>query len=212
MNVVEIGNPRKLATWQEHLQSISGKYLSEDFPDPYFFFALSTLGLPNPEQDNQLDEEAMVRGLKTLAKFNDAIHTVFKPHAVTDIERFSELLKECGYKNYTIANIHPSILARKAVFTIVNYSSTVLVDASLTGCPTIDFVRYDSRGSHVINGESLLKDFVDYFIEGDVVELENTVQQLLADNAYRRPDTQIDRFSIAESQAFPIYTFVDLLG
>jgi hypothetical protein len=174
-----IGNPRSFPTWQSYLQEVTSRYLSPTLPRPYFFFVLGTINLPNPDQGNVSDDSTFRLCLSALKDFSKDIHTVFKPHPVTDMDQLKSILEEVGYENYSIVFVHPIILAKNALFSIANYSSTVLADANAGGCPTIDFARYDSRGDRVIENKSLLIDAVDYYIDGDVQKLQKTVKYLL---------------------------------
>lgn len=181
--ILAVGNTRALKTWQDFIANGTPRYLGDKVSDVYFLFVLGLLDLPNPDRNNQHDDEAVRRCLQALSGFCNRVQTVFKPHPVTDRGRLDAMLTEVGYRNYTYSYAHPMMLARNARFAIANYSSTVLCDAKAVGCPTIDFVSYDTRAQHLVGNESLLSDYVDYYIPGDEPELVRVVDRLLTEPA-----------------------------
>ena len=113
---IEVGNTRGLRAWQDFLAANAGRYLTKDIHRPYFLFVLSTLDLPNTSRGNDYDDTAVEKCLKVLRPYNESILTVFKPHAVTDMEHFDSLLRRVGYRNYVVSYAHPMILANNARF------------------------------------------------------------------------------------------------
>ena len=199
MTLFEVGNPRMLPTWQQYLESVAYRYLSEKLTEPYFFFVLGPIETPNPFNNNEWDDFAILNGLRIMKEYNDKIFTVFKPHPLTNMAQFQKMLEDIEYKNYIILNIHPFIISKKAKFALSLFSSTVLVDVHDVGCPTIDFVHYDGRGMDVIGQNSLLNNYVDYYIDGDEEELKATVDGLLNKDA-----TPSDRISQEKVTTVPL--------
>jgi len=207
MRLLNVGNPRQLPAWQRHLSDNARRYLPSTVEECYFFYALGVLDLPNPERENRHDLESVRGCLQVLCDYNSDIMTVFKPHPTTDLKKLDNLLQELHYENYEICNVHPMILAKGAKFTLANYSSTVLVDAHNLGCPTIDYVRYDSRGLEVLQGRSMLLDYVDFFVPGDTALFREVLDHLIhGAEIARAPSTPTQAFKSSTETALPNLT------
>ena len=197
---VYVGNTRRLEPWQRYLDR-QGRVSAKRLPEPYFFFALSTLLTPNPDHGNRYDDALVRSCLQLLKVHNNEIATVFKPHAVTDMQHFQWLLDELGYKNYIISYSHPMILMKNAKFCFSYYGTTLFLDAYFLGCPTVEFTRYDSRGLHITGDQSLLLDYVDYFSNGDEDRMQHMLHRIVHGDVTveRDPDRIEDDFTVRTS-------------
>ena len=108
---MKIGYHRRLPSWTRFMGD--GLSTLDNFGARYFVFYLTgisgnRLGLNEPDYSVLLMES-----LKVLKNYNDAIKTVFKPHIITAMDEFYDILDQVGYENYVVDYGHPMILAQK---------------------------------------------------------------------------------------------------
>ena len=192
--VIQVGYTRGLKEWQEYLSLNSGHLFPEEIKMPYFFYPLGTLGKAVVEEDNPIGEVRFRECLKVLKAYNNDLMTVFKPSAVTEMDGVYKILEEIGYKNYIVSYAHPHQICKNARFTIATHNTTVLLDAYILGCPTIEYMCYDSRIYNALGGESLLDGFVDYAIDRDQVALKTVLDKIIySDVQVQRNDDKVKK-------------------
>lgn len=176
---INVGFTRGMKSWQDYLHRNATTYLGQEVSTPYFFFPLgnhgSIFGIPG-----YVDRDVLfIECLEILSEFSQSIQTVFKPSALTQIERIHEILDSINYKNYVISYAHPMMLMTNASFLLTNGASTLIRDAYFIGCPTIEYSDFGDA-IHKLNGEqSANLDFVDYYIYRDAQRLKEVVQLII---------------------------------
>jgi hypothetical protein len=162
---------------------------------PYFFFPLGSLGKELVAQDHLPGEVPFRECLQVLKAYNNDLMTVFKPAAITEMDKVYKILEEIGYKNYIVSYAHPLQICKNARFTIAYYCTTVLLDAYVLGNPTIEYVYYDSRIHNALGGKSYLDGFVDYAINRDQVALKTALDKIIySDVKVHRDDDKIKKY------------------
>lgn len=177
---LKMGYNRRLSCWTAFVERES-HYL-ERFGEKYFVFYLTgisgnRLGLEEPDYSILL-----IESLKILNRYSDEIKTVFKPHIVTDMDRFKKILSDVGYKNYIIDYGHPMVLAYKAKFVFAYTYSTVLFDAYFLGKPVMLYTQYDPRLYEKLGKQSEGGRACDYFIHRDQEQLNRVVKHLVREH------------------------------
>jgi hypothetical protein len=192
--VIQVGYTRGLKEWQEYLSLNSGPLFSDEIKMTYFFYPLGTLGKAVVQEDNPIGEVRLRECLEVLKTYNNDLMTVFKPSAITEMDKVYKILKEIGYKNYIVSYAHPIQICKNARFTIASHHCTVLLDAYVLGCPTIEYMCYDSRIYNAFGGKSYLDGFVDYAIDRDQVALKTVLDKIIySDVQVQRNDDKIKK-------------------
>ncbi len=191
----KIGYARRLPEWTAFMQRESEKL--DMYSDNYFVFYLTgisgnRLGLDEPEYS-----ELLIEALTVLKKFNKDIQTVFKPHIITAMDEFVEILDKIDYKNYIIDYAHPMIMAQKAKFAFAYTYSSTLFDAYFAGKPVILYTKYDPRLFELLNGKSEGGDACDYFIHRDPEKLDHILRKAISG------DLTVSRDSAFIDENFP---------
>jgi len=142
---------------------------------PYCLFILTTMG----KRLNQIEEppisEVFKESLIQLKKFNPRMHTVIRPHPITDITILENILKEVEYQNFTIDYGHPAILSSKAAFVIGNSFSNTMYDAYILKRPIILYTGY-----HKTWRDKFMKwPFVDFMFDRDPNAFSETILKIL---------------------------------
>ena len=177
--VIQIQYTRRLNEWINYLESNGDKYLPKELKRPYVFFPLSVIG-EHVEGENCISStDKLKETLLVLKEFNNDILTVFKPHYKTDLEGVKEIIRSIGFRNYIVSYAHPLLLIKHAKFTLTYHSTSMLVEAYLSGCPTVEYAHYDSRYFAYTGGCSRYYEYVDYFIHRDKVELRDVLRKLI---------------------------------
>jgi len=197
---LRIGYTRGMAEWQKFLANSRYSPLSTEEKTPYIFFVLSLLEHAVIGEDNPPRKVLLEECLLVLKEFCKDIHTVFKPSAVTEMDTFTRLINEVGYKNYTISYDHPICLAKNAKLTMAYTPTGVLYDAYFIGCPTVEYAHYDSRVIEMTGGKSLTGDIVDYFVCRDMNKLRAVLKKLIYNYV------KVERNGAKLREYFPVLT------
>ncbi len=191
---IQVGYTRGLKGWQEYLSLNSEHLFPEEIKKPYFFFPLAHLEKRFVGEDTPILEVPFRECLQVLKAYNDDLMTVFKPSAITEMDKVYKILEEIGYKNYIVSYAHPHQICKNARFTIASSSTTVLLDVYILGCLTIEYVCYDSRVHNALGGKSFYDDFVDYAIDRDQVALKTVLDKIIySDVQVHRNDDKIKK-------------------
>jgi hypothetical protein len=176
--IIYTGYFRSYPSWLDYVEQERKTYPAINGGE-YFLFILTTLGRRLADIDEPPMIELLEESLAVLKKFNNKIHTIFKPHPVTDLNKFNDVLSRIGYKNYSIDYGHPMILSTKAKFVVGNLFSTAMVDSYYLGCPTIEYCQYDPRVNKILNNRSHGQGLCDFFIPRNAAKLESIVLGIL---------------------------------
>lgn len=187
---LQIGYHRRLSKWLSFVEREAEKLSFRK--GEYFVYFLG--GVIDQKRYPALEEpkyrELVEESLAVLSKFNDSIKTVFKPHIITDMAVFEDILKHVGYRNYSIDYSHPMILSRGARFVISTNFSTVFFDSYYLGTPVVLYTRYDLELARLLGGRSEGGEACDYFVNRDPVVLEQIVRQLVHEGT--KPERRAD--------------------
>lgn len=175
------GYYRGFPAWLEYVEREKNSYSKINEQD-YCLYILTTLEKRLANINEPPIEDLLHESLQVLKKFNKRIHTIFKPHPATDMQRLRQILDKTGYENYSIDYGHPMILATKAKFVIANLFSTTLVDAAYLQAPIIEYCQYDPRLAEILDNKSAGQELCDFFIQRDPHRLDHVVADILDDN------------------------------
>jgi hypothetical protein len=176
------------ATWLEFVRERSDFYLkglqtgSEAITDqPVIVFILGYLGkFDFLKYDNSM-LALLEETLEVLAKTPAEIPVILKPHIITDREIIERYVSNLPAGKFIISDLHPAVLASRAMCFIGNYYSTTFADATAFQVPTIEYTEYSDRALGVTNGGSMRPVFVSEFINKDPEKLR-TVLCAIASN------------------------------
>ena len=197
--VIQVRNTRRLNEWISFLENNRGKYLPKELKRPYVFFPLSIIGKHIKGEDCLSSTDKLKEVLLVLKEFNNDILTVFKPHHKTDLDGVKEIIRLVGFRNYIVSYAHPLLLIKQAKFTLSYHSTSVLIEAYLSGCPTVEYAHYDSRFFEYNEGRSRYLECVDYFIHRDKEQLRGVLKKLIYEEVI-----QVKRDLIKRKKDFPI--------
>lgn len=174
---MKIGYHRRLPSWTAFMENEIPAL--DRFGDPYFVFYLTgisgnRLGLDEPDYSVLL-----IEALEVLKKYNGNIKTVFKPHIITAMDEFHEILGRVGYDNYVIDYGHPMVLAQKAKFVFAYTYSSVLFDAYYMGKPVALYTQYDPRLYELLGRQSEGGTACDFFVHRDPQQMESVLDLLI---------------------------------
>ncbi|MCX6984143.1 MAG: hypothetical protein NT118_05230 [Lentisphaerae bacterium] len=181
--IINAGYVRRMPQWINFVRESAREYIPKE-RKPYFLFILSTAGKRLDELEEPPLSELLAESLTVLKKFNSRIHTIFRPHAITDVEKFKLMLEKIDYENYSVDYGHPMILSSGAEFVIGNFFSTTLFDAYYLGIPVIEYSFYDRELLRRIGTKSYGSGCCDFFIDRDPGKLESVVASILSGNAH----------------------------
>ena len=168
------GYVRRFSEWQKFFRN-----KTEEYPiinrQRYCLFILTTMG----KRLNQIEEppikDTLRKSLMHLKQFNSKLHTVFKPHPLTDMEIFNEIIEEVGYENYSVDYGHPSVLSSKAEFVMGNAFSNTMYDSYFLKRPVVLYSQY-----HRTWKEKFEKwPYVDFLCDRDPERFVKTVEGIL---------------------------------
>jgi hypothetical protein len=123
--------------------------------------------------------ELLRETLSVLKNYNENFHTIFRPHAITDIKKLKQILEEIGYSNFSIDYGHPMILSSNAVFAIGNFFSAALFDAYFMNVPIVEYSSYDRAFLESVGGASIAGPCCNFFIDRDACKLDETIKSLI---------------------------------
>jgi len=187
--IINAGYVRRMPQWIKFVRESAGEHVPEE-RKPYFLFILSTPGKRLNELEEPPLSELLSESLTVLKKFNNRIHTIFRPHAITDVEELKLTLKELDYSNYSVDYGHPMILSPGAEFVIGNFFSTTMFDAYYLGTPVIEYSYYDRELSGRMGFKSYGNSCCDFFIDRDRNKLEEVVSDILEGKIKTKRDSQ----------------------
>ena len=135
------GYIRRFPAWIDFFRETVNAYKSS-LPQPYCLFILTTMG----KRLNQIEEppisETFKESLKLMKPFCKRIHTVFRPHPITDMDILKSIIEEVDYENYTIDYAHPAVLSYNAKFITGNGFSNTMYDAYYMKRPVVLYTQY----------------------------------------------------------------------
>lgn len=176
--IIKVGYEHGLPRWKQFTKkAASENHLSEQ--GPYFLYVLTSLGRRMDNYEEPLFIDLLRESLTVLKKYQKDIKTVFKPHAITDMEAFRKLLKDLQYENYVIDYGHPMILAMNARFILGNACSLTMFDAYYLGKPVVEYSFTDPVLFERIGRQSLGGGICDFFIRRDMKELDTVMGRLI---------------------------------
>jgi len=179
--VIQVGYTRAFNEWKQFIGKNINSYFKGEISTPYFFFPLDVVGVWITGEKCASGAVKLKECLAVLKEYNRDILTVFKPHHKTDIKKAQEILDSIGYENYVISYLHPLILMKNAKFTLTYSPSSLLVEAHLNGCTTVEYADYDSRYLEYSRGKPIHLDCVDYFVCRDKQQLRQVIKELVYD-------------------------------
>lgn len=173
------GYLRALPAWRSFVEEAAAACPAIN-SGPYFLFILSCFSKRIPSFEEPALGDVFVEALGVLKKFNPRIKTVFRPHAITNLDELKRLLEKSGYSNYVIDHGHPMILSSKASFAIGTFFSMTMFDVWRQGVPTVEYACYDRVFLERLGGKSIAGDACDFFIDRDPAKLEAAVESMLS--------------------------------
>jgi len=187
--IIQVGYTRALKEWEQSIDKNTKKYLKGEISTPYLFFPLDVVGTWILGEKCASGEVKLEECLKVLKDYNDDVLTVFRPHHKTDVKKVRRILDSIGYENYVISYLHPLILIKNAKFTLTYSPSSLLVEAHMNGCTTVEYADYDVRYNRHSYEKPIHFGCVDYFICRDKEHLRQVVDKLVynGNNVKKKP-------------------------
>ena len=179
--IIQVGYTRALSEWKQFIDKNINDYFKGDISTPYFFIPLDLVSEWYRGERCASGDVKLEECLAVLKEYNRDILTVFKPHHKTDLKKVQEIIDSVVYENYVISYLHPLILIKNAKFTLTYSPSSLLVEAHLNGCTTVEYADYDSRYLEHSRGKPIHQDCVDYFVCRDKQQLRQVVKKLVYD-------------------------------
>ena len=189
---IVIGKPHALTGWLEFLKEQSRNAFPPDHKE-IFSVILGTFGKLHffPEEDSA--EILLEETLDLLVENGGGRPIYLKPHVITEREKLDRILAKYKDAPIYVTNLHPSVLAERAVFTISNYYSTVLSTVHGLGGTTVEYTEYSEEAFLLSGGESVRADSVTHFILRDRTRLKALIVEACQ---MGRPRVSIDDLSV----------------
>lgn len=207
--IINVGYVRRLPQWSKFVENEIATYQPIN-QGKYFVFVLSTMGKILSDFQEPEIAELLKESLMELKRFNKHILTIFRPHAITDLERLNKILKEVAYENYIIDYGHPMILAAKAEFMIGNTFSVTMFDAYYQQIPVIEYCSYDRDLFKALENSSLGGKCCDFFIDRDPKLLVKIVSTILDGKIITKRDPRFIKENFPDTPD-EFFTFFDNL-
>lgn len=180
-----ISMPYKRPRWKQYLKTNRQKYFLKSGvsdEDNMVVFILSSMPPLNSQKDPNDDGTIIFEEtLALLSKYHSELTIIVKPHPATEAQTFArikEIVALSGLPNIHIANIHPTILATRALFFIANNFSTTFTVACAFGVPTIEYTEYDDETFALTGGKSTNPPLVTHFIQRQPDLLVQTITDI----------------------------------
>lgn len=207
--LLKVGHLRSLPAWRKYVAEAARKHQIVG-KGGHVLYILTTMGkLVNSFHEPEIGE-LLRETLSVLKNYNGNFHTIFRPHAITDIGKLKQILAETGYSNFSIDHGHPMVLASNAIFAIGNFFSAALFDAYFMNVPIVEYSSYDRAFLESVGGASIAGPCCDFFLDRDPRMLDQTVGNLVHGVAETRrdpavfkecfPDSAPQTFSFLERQ------------
>jgi hypothetical protein len=203
--VFHFGGTRSRPVWVNYINHNADRYLSNLFSQwnisitPSIVIILSYFGPIATVKDGQTMERLFKETLEFLVKAANGVPILIKPHAITDINIVQQEVQKYPKTKIAITHLHPSVLAKTAIFFISNLHSTTFGDAHLWNVPTIEYASYKEEVLEVTNNGSNRPDMTSYFVHEDFSQLQKTVYSLLEDY---KPTTQNTALEVKKNDSF----------
>jgi len=174
---IVIGKPHNLSGWISFLD----EHCADVFPEHHkeiFSVILGTFGKLDFFPAGNTAEKLLTETIDILLERGQGRPIYIKPHVITDRNELKRILLKYADAPILITDLHPSILAKRAVFTLANYYSTVLSTVHGSNGITVEYTHYSEKALQLSNGRSMRDDSVTYFIQNDPEALRVLVSQL----------------------------------
>jgi len=176
--LIKVGYLRSLLSWRTYVAEATRRHKIVG-KRKHIIYILTTMGKTlNSFQEPEIGE-LLKETLFVLKNYNENFHTIFRPHAITDIEKLKQILQETEYSNFSIDYGHPMILSSNAVFAIGNFFSAALFDAYFMNVPIVEYSSYDRDLLELVGRTSIAGQCCDFFIDRDVRKLDETIKSLI---------------------------------
>ncbi len=172
-------------TWRKYIDSQFESYFS--LLDLKSNNGIAVYILSSMDQSSFLDTTTTQRDifsetLDVIINENPGVPIVLKPHPATTPHYFkiiNNIVESKGVNNILISEIHPMILAKKALYFIANSYSTTFTNAYIYNVPTIEYTNYPIEYLNVTNGKSMRDDLVTFFINYDKKNLASVLTEIV---------------------------------
>ncbi|MEW5772887.1 MAG: hypothetical protein AB1916_05125 [Thermodesulfobacteriota bacterium] len=175
---VQTGHPRRLPAWRQFLERTAAANPVVNGPR-YCLFIMASLAMRsalNEPSGLELFRDAV----EVLARHQDEVRIILKPHATTDVALLHTVMQECGVSNYSVEFAHAMVLSVKAEFVIGYHYSTTMIDAYFLGKPVIEYCGTDPESMKLFAGSTSISGGChDYYIHRDKSRLAEVVAGLL---------------------------------
>ncbi|WP_147262196.1 hypothetical protein [Thalassospira xiamenensis] len=174
---IVIGKPHNLSGWIDFLDERCADVFPEDHKE-IFSIILGTFGKLDFFPAENTAEKLLTQTIDILLERGQGRPIYIKPHVITDRDELERILSKYADAPILITDLHPSILAKRAVFTLANYYSTVLSTVHGNNGITVEYTHYSEKALQLSNGRSMRDDSVTHFIQNDPEALRVLVSQL----------------------------------
>jgi len=195
--VFQVGFTRGLDGWLRFLDKNANKYMPKKNQKPYIFFILSSIGKPFQDDHIFTNRKHFIDCIEVMKEFNQDILTVFKPHAISEMNEIQDILNSIRYKNYIFSNTHPYYLVKNAKLTLSFTTSSLLPYSYFWGTPTVEYACYFPQAYNSLQGQSLYHGYIDYYIHNNKDKLKKILKKIIYD------DVQINRDETELKEKYP---------
>jgi hypothetical protein len=190
LKFIPIGYPRLYNSWLNRVQAVSGRYFKEEcerlqLKKEHVIVSLF-LGSTVEGIFDKLELEEWIKNvIFTLKCILPNVQILIKPHPMQYLDHLQAFLHDLDERCLYITYLHPSLLATNVSLVIARHTS-IIIDALITGTPTILFQNFSSQWlkTHP-EGSSYLKLGVSW--ARDVKELNKYILDAMSPN-YKSPD------------------------
>jgi hypothetical protein len=189
-----VSAPFKLKSWRDYLSAKSDLYLKKtgiNNNERYIVFILSSMDKNNVLTDPLGFPSLFEETLDVLSKVLPDTKVIIKSHPATTSQYLAiqrKIIESSQNRNVIVSDIHPMILASRALGFIGNVYSSTFAIATYMNIPTIEYTDYRSEVlSESMNG-SMRSDLVTYFINRDVGLLKETLNLIKSSSTTKSID------------------------
>lgn len=172
--------------WIEYVSSNSDRYFHDILKSAGYsadtrviVYILGTLGPLGFLRDASTMPKLLDDTLSVLEEYSFHMPVILKPHAITDEALLREALARRTRGHFVVADIHPMVLATRAVAFIGNYISLSFGDARALSVPTIEYTDYSDASLSLTRNRSMRDDLVTHFISGDPTRFRQVLSEIV---------------------------------
>jgi hypothetical protein len=186
-----VSPPYRRARWHDHLRNTGASLLRNvaiGQDERYFVMVLSTMDAAELLSNVDGYPDLFAATLRILASEAPDTPVLIKRHPATGREFAAlqeKLVKDSGHQRAYFVDLHPMVLAPRALAFIANSYSSTFDFAHHMGVSTIEFTHYSAKALAATNGGSISPRTVTHFVQ-EPGQFRLTISDLLKNSQQRR--------------------------